>query len=206
MSRFEERLVKWSPRITLILSATVVVLAGVAVYILTQYQPKTACERDPSSRACQKIKVESDKERNVRSACVILHKAGYKCPVGDVRQRIEKRKDTRDGGETTVRPSSQPDPDPSGGPAATEPPPPSGDNGDSSPPGDQPGPVGPPPAPTPDPPSPPSPDPPRAPDPPSPPASPPTLGDQVGGAAGETIDGATGTVCQLTNALGVCIR
>ncbi len=87
MSTFEERLVKWSPRITLILSATVVVLAGVALFILVHYQPETACSNAPASKECQQIKVASDKARTPRSACVITRLAGLGCPALEARRR-----------------------------------------------------------------------------------------------------------------------
>lgn len=157
MSAFEDRLVKWSPRITLVLSATVVVLAGIAVYILIQYQPKTACQTDPAGRECQSLKVESDKYRTPRSACVITRLAGLGCPALEDRRRslpddqFPTGKGARNGSTTEVPPSGESSPSGPASPAVPTGPDPgddpaggSGSGGDGSPGVEQPPPSGPP--------------------------------------------------------------
>ena len=85
--RLEEKLVKWSPTITLALCSVVAVLAAVALYILFNYQAETACSTAPASKECQQIKVASDKARTPRSACVITRLAGLGCPALEDRRR-----------------------------------------------------------------------------------------------------------------------
>lgn len=182
---------------------SILLLLGAVIYVVAAYQPKTACERDPDSRECQRLTVARDQARNVRSACVILHKAGYKCPVGDVRKRIEHRKDKADNNkekssnEPASRSSSS-----TGTAGGSEPSSPgspgsvdggtSGGNGPSGPPS--------PPAP-PSPPSPPTP----SPNPPSPP-SPPAPSPNQQGPVGNAVDQVTDIGCQVTTVLGVCIK
>ena len=173
------------------LAASVLLLMGAIVYVLTSYQVKTACETDPQGKECQRIKVESDKARSIRSACVITRLAGLGCPALDKRREREQNgsnnKSTGGDDDATTDPGNGPAP----GPSAPDGPTPGGggDGGGGSP----------------DPPT--GPDPPQAPDPPTatptPPApsappgadSPPTLG--------ETIDGLTQPVCNATDQLGV---
>lgn len=180
MKRLDDKLIKWTPRITAILSFIVVLLAGTAVYILMEYQPKTACERNPVGKACQAIKIESDKARSVRSACVILKKAGYPCPVGDVRKRVEKKGNPD---ERSPRPGSVDSPG-------------AGDGGSSG------GGVEPSPGPSP---APPTPTPPTPPDPPpTPPDPPPTENpsgplDGLTGPLNDTVDHAQDTVNGATD-------
>lgn len=174
-------------------AVSILVLLGAVVYVVFEYQRKTACERDPASRECQQIKVESDKARSVRSACVILHKAGYRCPVGDVARRINEREESRDD----PAPRSPTGPRPAPGPVPAQP---DGAGGGSS--GSGGGSPQPEPPSPPDP-SPPDPTPPAPPDPPQPPApEDPSIGQTAGG----VVDQVTDIGCTFTNALGVCIR
>lgn len=48
---------------------------------------QSPCQRDATSKACQQLKIESDKARSPRSACVITRLAGYPgCPALDGRR------------------------------------------------------------------------------------------------------------------------
>ena len=172
---------------------SILILLGAVVYVVFEYQRKTACERNPAGRECQALKVASDKTRSVRSACVILHKAGYRCPVGDVARRINEREESRDDpaprSPTGPRPAPRSVPDQPAGPGAG-----GGSGGGGN---DQPQPPSPPDPSPPDPPTPTPPDPPE----PSPPED-----SSIGQTAGDAVDQVTELGCQVTNALGVCIR
>lgn len=87
---WEEALMRWLPKVLLGFLAVVIVLSGVAVYTLLEYQPKTACQRDSGGRECQQLKVESDRQRSKNSACVITRRAGLGCPALGQTGPIEK--------------------------------------------------------------------------------------------------------------------
>lgn len=169
MSGFEERLVRWSPRITLVLSGIVVILAGLAVYTLMNYQPKSACSDDPAGDKCQQLFKDTIRAFGPETLDVLIHKL-------DRRVRIRpNRKDRDHASQPPSRPSSQPDSDGGGGPVPAQPPNPGGGGSDDGGSGGSPGP-------TPSPPAPPTPaPPPPSPDPPAPPPEPPTPPGPLGG-------------------------
>lgn len=95
------------------------VLVAVGLYLMNESTAdrvtvleRSPCQANPSSAKCQEIKIRSDRERSVASACVITTKAGLGCPaLENGRQRREGVDD--DQGNP---PNGQPGP-PSGGPS-----------------------------------------------------------------------------------------
>lgn len=82
---------------------------------------RDACER-PHSRACQRIKIRSDRARSIRSACVITRKAGLGCPALERRQRRQaNRNDRGGGGDGSATDVSGPQPTPGGEPGGPGP-------------------------------------------------------------------------------------
>jgi hypothetical protein len=195
MSAFDEALARWSPRITLVLSGFVVILAGVAVYTLVHYQPKTACSTDPAGDKCQQIFEDTIRAFGPETLDTLHHKLHHRAQVKpEGEQRDLHKPDGSDNPHGGAEPTS-----PSG----------SGDVGNGgSPPGVSPGPD---PSPSPPPTAPPAPTPPS--DPPAPPSPPPNnpvdgiqqgLNDTVDGAQGavnNTVDGLQGTVNDTLNGL-----
>lgn len=202
MRRAEDWLMKNSPRILTGLLAIVVVLIGVAVYILIQYQPKTACQTNPQGRECQQIKVESDKARTPRSACVITRLAGLGCPALEDRRAKAKDNEKRQPEGDTNAPSTQGTSSNEGStvqPQSSGPPSGSGGGGGSAGGGVVEPPVDPP-APEPQEPSPPASPPSPSPEPPAQSPSP-SVGQTVDGVIGTVDDATGGVVCSLPVAL-----
>lgn len=77
---------------------------------------RSPCQINPSSAECQKVKIDSDRGRSVKSACVITNKAGLGCPA--LEGQRQRREGVDDGGGQ--KPSGQPGP-PSGGSPGTSP-------------------------------------------------------------------------------------
>lgn len=81
MKRLETWILKYSPRFIVTLTCLAVLLIGVAAYILTQYQPKTACQRDPQGRECQQLRADGAQAQTKRVACIPFRQVGYVCPA-----------------------------------------------------------------------------------------------------------------------------
>lgn len=183
---------KLNRRVNIAFGLSLALLFGAVIYVILSYQPKTACQSDAKGRECQQIRADGAKAQSLRVACIPFRQVGYACPAPK-----DERTPRPTGGDDgpTQRPAGGPGPDQPDSGAD-----PGGGGG-----GDPPGSPAPPPA------DPPGtgggggsdPDDPGAgggggtPVEPTPPA-PPTLGD--------TIDGATGIVCDTIGVRlpGVC--
>lgn len=196
--RVEDNLVRWTPRLVVGLGVIVVLLAGVAVYTLTQYQPKTACADDPQGRECQNIRADGAKAQSKRVACIAFRQVGYVCPApkSKVRQELSVNGSTKEenpddpSDRPAVQPSS-PDGPPAPGDASSgvdgdgdSGAPSSGGSSDTPSTGDEGGEEGG------------GGEPPAGEQPDSPPST-------IGQGVGDIVDGATGTVCGATGSLGV---
>lgn len=74
---------------------------------------RSPCQTNPRSARCQQIKVQSDRERSVRSACVITNKAGLGCPaLEDGRRQREGVDDDPGGNPSPGQPGPAPGPTP----------------------------------------------------------------------------------------------
>lgn len=196
-ARLERRKTRW---INVGFGLSILILLGAIVYVITNYQPETACQVDPTSRECQKLKIESDKDRTPRSACVITRRAGLGCPVLQRRrERLQKEERASDD------PSKQNAGTQSRGGGGEGDPVGDGGNGSSDGTGpSSPAPTTPDPQP-PSPPDPPYPTPPNPPQPPQPTPDNPSLGsgiDSTLDGVNEVVEGTKGTVC---NVAGVCL-
>lgn len=80
-ARVESWILKHAPRFIGALAVVAALLIAVAGYIITQYQPKTACEREPESHECQRLRAEGAKAQSKRVACIPFRQVGYLCPA-----------------------------------------------------------------------------------------------------------------------------
>ena len=212
-TRRERRSVRWFGAFFVL---AFFVLACAIGYVITSYQPKTACQTDPSGRECQAIKIDSDLARSASSACVVTVIAGYGCPAlglgaaeaDQLLRRLGEGKAARTPeqrrGDSDAPDADAPSGSGGGGGSATAPSGGGGGGGVDGGSGDpQPAPQDPGADPDPAPPpggDGPGTDPGGDPTPPSPtPEGPPTLGDQVG----DTVDSLTTPACsRLPQACG----
>lgn len=75
---------------------------------------RSPCQENPEGAKCQKIKVDSDRERSVKSACVITVKAGLGCPALEATRQRREGVDADSGNP----PSGSPGPGVEPGPAS----------------------------------------------------------------------------------------
>ena len=167
------------------------------------------CQKDPKSRECAALRRSILLSEPISNSCISFRRIIRPRTVfrkytrcGDYRRAHEKgrsRESTlggkNDGNSRTT--GATPGTRSTGGSVPSGPGSSGGGGSNDGGGGNQPAPPNPPDPPAPTPPT------PTPPDPPSPSApTPPSLGDQIG----NTVDGVTNLGCQVTNALGICIK
>lgn len=164
------------------------------------------CQKDPKSRECAALRRSILLKEPISNSCISFRRIIRPRSVflkytrcGDYRRANEKSRESNGGTNNgnSDKAGSTPGQRSTGGSVPSGPGSSGGGGSSDGGGGDQPAPPNPtdPPAPTPPTPTPP--------DPPSPPApAPPSLGNQIG----NTVDGVTNLGCQVTNALGICIK
>lgn len=190
-----------NPASAILLTAGISVLLTLAVAVRAENTRTIVthgpCQTNPRGAECQALFAATIRAFTRETLSLLNRK------LDRAEQRAERRGGD-DGSPQDPRTGGDPGAAEAGGPVAGGPPAPGGGDGGGGDPGGEPGPAEPPAPPPADPPAPPPPGEPQPPAPP--PAPPPTLGDQVGGLAGEAIDDVTAGGCAVTSALGVCIR
>lgn len=200
LERMGEFMVRHPWLITVPLALVAVIALGVGVVNFQANQhtqdrvtriEQSPCQANPAGPECARVRRQTAKREPLSVPCISFRRIVQPRSVyrrftrcGDYRRRQERGSDATD--PTRAAPVGAPD---------------TGD-GSSSDGSDQPAPSDPPT--TVPPPDPPATNPPSPPQPPSPPSNPPP--SSLGGQLGEAVDGVTDLGCELTNALGVCVR